>query len=177
MKLKIKTRRLPQIHIDIERWKYYRPLDIYVSSFGRIKNKAGEIQKLGASDGYLRYNGKFVHRIVMEAFHPVPNFANLTVDHLDHNTRNNVIKNLEWVTKEENLARAAADLKQNESTPLGLRIKFNGVILPIESVRTILYRDKSMVNGKANIDKILTKTLASNGEVKFGNYTLQKCGG
>jgi hypothetical protein len=35
---------------------------------------------------------------------------NLTVDHLDHNKRNNSLDNLEWVSEEENLRRAKADL-------------------------------------------------------------------
>ena len=176
MKLKIKTQRLPQIHIDLERWKYYRPLDVYVSSLGRIKNKQGELQRLTAHNGYLQYNGKYVHRIILEAFNPIPNFANLTVDHLDHNTRNNSLKNLEWVTKQENLERAAADLKQNEIVPIGTRIKLNGIVLPLESVKTILYNDKCMNGNKTGIDRTLTKVLACNNEVKFGNYTLQKYG-
>ena len=34
----------------------------------------------------------------------------MTVDHLDHNKRNNCISNLEWVTREENQERAQADI-------------------------------------------------------------------
>lgn len=33
----------------------------------------------------------------------------LTVDHLDHNKRNNSVDNLEWVTRAENMRRARAN--------------------------------------------------------------------
>jgi hypothetical protein len=96
----------PNLHIGFERWKYCMALDIYVSSHGRIKNASGEIQNLCAKNNYLYYKGKAVHRLVAQTFNPVPNYANLTVDHRDHNTRNNCLSNLEWVTQEENQQHA-----------------------------------------------------------------------
>jgi hypothetical protein len=50
------------------------------------------------------------HRVVMLTWRPTANAENLTVDHLDHNKRNNSLDNLEWVSEEENLRRAKADL-------------------------------------------------------------------
>jgi hypothetical protein len=50
-----------------------------------------------------------VHRVVMLTWRPTANAEHLTVDHLDHNKRNNAIDNLEWVTLEENQRRAEAD--------------------------------------------------------------------
>lgn len=52
----------------------------------------------------------FVHRLVMETWHPISNPEEMTVDHLDHNKRNNDIRNLEWVAEKENHKRAADDL-------------------------------------------------------------------
>ena len=46
----------------------------------------------------------------MLTWRPIPNAEELTVDHLNHNKRDNSLENLEWVTKEENLRRAAEDL-------------------------------------------------------------------
>jgi hypothetical protein len=40
---------------------------------------------------------------------PTEDMDNLTVDHLDHNKRNNCIDNLEWVTESENKRRAVND--------------------------------------------------------------------
>ena len=66
------------------------------------------------TDGYCRVRTScgliFCHRLVMLTFKPIPNAENLTVDHLNHNKRENTIYNLEWVTKYENLRRARADL-------------------------------------------------------------------
>lgn len=45
----------------------------------------------------------------METWRPISNFEEMTVDHLDHNKRNNDIRNLEWVTEKENHERAAND--------------------------------------------------------------------
>lgn len=45
----------------------------------------------------------------METWCPIPNSEEMTVDHLDHNKRNNDIRNLEWVTEKENHKRAAND--------------------------------------------------------------------
>ena len=45
----------------------------------------------------------------MLTWRPTANAELLTVDHLDHNKRNNALNNLEWVTLEENQRRAEAD--------------------------------------------------------------------
>lgn len=66
------------------------------------------------SDGYVKINTnagiKSAHRLVMLTWRPIPNAEDLTVDHLDHNKRNNLVTNLEWVSKSENLRRAEEDL-------------------------------------------------------------------
>jgi hypothetical protein len=46
----------------------------------------------------------------MMTWKPIANADSMTVDHLDHNKRNNRLSNLEWVTEEENKRRAAEDL-------------------------------------------------------------------
>lgn len=45
----------------------------------------------------------------MLTFKPIPNAEDLTIDHLNHNKRENSVFNLEWVTQEENLLRAKKD--------------------------------------------------------------------
>lgn len=47
----------------------------------------------------------YVHRLVMSAFH---GDSNLEVNHIDGNKDNNCIKNLEYVTKQENMNHAVA---------------------------------------------------------------------
>lgn len=44
-----------------------------------------------------------VHRLVLENFCPCENMENLEVNHLDEDRTNNVLTNLQWITREENL--------------------------------------------------------------------------
>ena len=106
---------LPSITINIERWKWNRKYQVFVSNRGRVKNIDGKLLKPKTTQkGYLAVRVKakkaiFIHRLVMETWRPIPNPEEMTVDHLDHNKRNNDIRNLEWVTEKENHERAAND--------------------------------------------------------------------
>lgn len=114
---------LPKLHIEIEKWKFSKKYNIYVSNLGNFKDKTKESIKLMVQKGgYLMVplcnNKKGItkyipaHRIVMETWCPRADIwkDKLTVDHLDHNKRNNKATNLEWVSKEENQQRAIDDM-------------------------------------------------------------------
>ena len=109
---------LPKFHFTIERWKYNPTFELYVSNMGRIRNKSkADIAPRVTKNGYMtvKVNGSInkhmlLHRVVMLTWKPTPEAEKLTVDHLDHNKRNNALSNLEWVLKEENLRRASEDL-------------------------------------------------------------------
>lgn len=106
---------LPSITINIERWKWNKKYRVFVSNRGRVKNIDGEILKPNTTQtGYLAVRVETkkaiaIHRLVMETWRPISNFEEMTVDHLDHNKRNNDIRNLEWVTEKENHKRAVDD--------------------------------------------------------------------
>ena len=108
---------LPKFHFAIERWKYNPTFELYVSNMGHIRNKSkADIAPRVAPSGYLtvRVGGSInahmlLHRVVMLTWKPTPEAEKLTVDHLDHNKRNNSLSNLEWVLEEENRRRAAED--------------------------------------------------------------------
>lgn len=109
---------LPKFHFAIERWKYNPTFELYVSNMGHIRNKSkADIAPRITRNGYMtvKVNGSInkhmlLHRVVMLTWKPTPEAEKLTVDHLDHNKRNNALSNLEWVLKEENLRRANEDL-------------------------------------------------------------------
>ena len=86
-----------------------------VSDQGRVRSlKYGKekILKHGKThDGYLKVNlwkdghtkQTYVHRLVAESFIPNPN--NLTtVNHKDEDKTNNTVSNLEWMSREDNVA-------------------------------------------------------------------------
>lgn len=107
---------LPRFLFKIERWKWNSDYRVYVSNLGHIKNEHKQDLPVHIDgNGYCRVHTeccryKSVHRLVMLTWRPIPNAEELTVDHLNHNKRDNSLENLEWVTEEENLRRAEKDL-------------------------------------------------------------------
>ena len=93
------------IHFSIERWKFNKEYNIYVSTQGRFKDKDKNFIEPIPLNGYMRLRlGDEVvsaHRIVLKTFHPVAD-ETLTVDHIDHNKRNNALSNLRWLPHDEN---------------------------------------------------------------------------
>ena len=104
---------LPRFLVNIERWKWNSEYRIYVSNTGRFKDEYKKDLPIifGKQSGYIvvkTYVGlKSAHRLVMKTWRPTRDMEFLTIDHLDHNKRNNALSNLEWITKEENKRRAA----------------------------------------------------------------------
>ena len=110
-----------KLHIEWERWRWNEEYEIYVSTFGNFKDKdKKDIKPKVNESGYLTiYVNKFeknfvAHRLVMITWKPILNAMEMTVDHVDHNKRNNRLKNLEWVTRQENEQRAINDTKNSE---------------------------------------------------------------
>lgn len=107
---------MPKLLLNIERWKWNDDFRVYVSNMGHFKDEHKKPLSvfIDKRNGYCRIKTscglKAAHRLVMLTWCPIPNAEDLTVDHLDHNKRNNSLNNLEWVTEEENKARAKADL-------------------------------------------------------------------
>lgn len=95
----------------MEEWKKIDNFPNYeISNFGNVRNikRNKEISAIYDKNGYKKVhlfnNGKdkmlFVHRLVAKAF--IPNPENKpTVNHIDGNTSNSNINNLEWATFSE----------------------------------------------------------------------------
>lgn len=152
---------LPKIHIEVEKWKFNKNYNLYVSNMGNFKDKSKEdIKLMVEKGGYLQVpvcnnkQGKIkylqAHRVVMETWCPKQNMwkDKLTVDHLDHNKRNNKAKNLEWVTQQENLKRAAADTIYDDKDALiqSLQDKIKNLQTELEDIKSN-QKVKILVNG------------------------------
>ena len=98
----------PSISFKIEKWKWNEEYRVYVSTLGHFKDehKKNMPVKINNRSGYCMintpYGMKTAHRLVMLTFRPIPNAESLTIDHLNHNKRCNELRNLEWVTLDEN---------------------------------------------------------------------------
>lgn len=110
----------PKINLKIEKWKWNKEYRVYVSSLGRFKDeyKRNLPVKISSKTGYCNVETscgyKVAHRLVLLTFRPIPNAEALTVDHLNHNKRDNSLNNLEWVSRQENWDRARADLLRDQ---------------------------------------------------------------
>jgi len=69
------------------------------------------------ADGKKKYNRRYIHRLVAQAFIPNPE-DKPQVMHLDHNSKNNHVSNLAWGTQKENTLQGIRDGRIN-SKPRG----------------------------------------------------------
>lgn len=120
---------LPTLKFSFERWKFNSNYGLYVSTEGRVKDKDKKFLKIYTSTkSYLcvKYFDEkygvlktiFLHRLVLSTWRPREDMESMTVDHLDHNKRNNSLSNLEWVTRKENLERAEEDRISNREADI-----------------------------------------------------------
>lgn len=90
----------PKLYFQIEKWKFNEDLKIYVSTLGNFKdiNKNPIVPKIN-KHGYMkiRVNNQnySVHRVVLMTWHPLDDYTNMSVDHINHNKRDNSLRNLE----------------------------------------------------------------------------------
>lgn len=129
-----------------------------ISNFGNIKtvktqkiSNGWEHNQLGYRKARLYRDNKakdiYIHRLV--AIHFVPNKSNKpSVNHIDHNPRNNHYKNLEWCTHKENMEHASKAGRIDKNGQRIMNLETNEVFASIkaaaESVgineNTLVYR-------------------------------------
>ena len=119
---------LPRFIFRVERWKWNKEYRIYVSNMGHFMDEHKKIIPVKINQrGYVfiktEYGYESAHRLVMKTWRPTAAMDKLTVDHLDHNKRNNSVDNLEWVTEAENKRRAREDFLEEPAPPKEEKIK------------------------------------------------------
>ena len=165
----------PKFHFNVERWKWNKEFKIYVSNFGHFKDKyKNNIPVKIKQNGYCQikteYGYKLVHRLVMLTFKPIPNAEELTVDHLDHNKRNNRVDNLEWVSDRENFKRANNDyvslfeeIEDKNQIINGLGMRFDSYESAANwLIKNYMIKDKAPIPSTNKIIKKIKKAIISN---------------
>ena len=143
-----------------------------ISNHGRVYSLLSKkilIPDVNSKSGYCRVtlldNEKnkikfLVHRLV--ALHFIDNFENKSfVNHIDNNTSNNYIKNLEWVTHSENMIHAEKQGRLFEAQSKG------GTIAGIKQTTKAIERHLSEIGNVYGNMLILalTENRASNGKM------------
>ena len=166
-----------------EKWRWNEEYGIFVSNFGHFRDKDKEDIpiKIINTTGYVfvrtKYGARPAHRLVMLTWKPIPDRENYTVDHLDHNKRNNAVDNLEWVTAFENMERAKKDSINAEEVTAEMvrkikainensdeRFCFQNIT---EAVNFVWNRNKQLK--KTTIKQCINKAILS--RQKYENYT------
>lgn len=132
--------------LRIERWKFNKDYGVYVSTEGRFKDRRKRILPIKINkSGYCliktEQGYKLAHRIVLFTWNPIPDSENLTVDHLNHNKRDNRVRNLEWITKDENLKRAEKDFIKGNQSEENEKIINNKKIFLINDVVSLSFEE------------------------------------
>ena len=161
---------MPTFLFNIEKWKWNSEYRIYVSKMGHFKNEYKQDIHVKINEkGYcviktpISTSYRLVHRLVMLTWKPIPDAENLTIDHLDHNKRNNTLLNLEWVTKEENQKRAREDFvnknyekepkqKTNSSKPIpAIKVTVESTAPLAEDIKIVITKYTSMSEANKNV--------------------------
>lgn len=182
-------------HFHIERWRYNKKFNLYVSTDGRIKDKKKKLitPLLGTEVGggayfvlpeqyHIEGETRTVHRLVAQTW--LKNWdRNLTVDHINMNKRDNRLCNLEMVTQEENIRRALENTDSHSLAEEKLHapiIKITNMALPNqllskEEIKNAIARWQSNPNkyAKQKDKKVIIRSNATSWIEAFENVTKQ----
>lgn len=100
--------------------KYSREFNCYATEDGDVFLNSKFIKRasniictdaLGYNRVICRIDKKDVSvaRIILSAFNPIENMKNFDADHIDSNTLNNKLENLQWITNAQNKAKYSID--------------------------------------------------------------------
>ena len=160
--------------ILIEIWKVIPQFNRYeISNFSRVRNiKTSRILKPGINSKnyicvrlYNEFTNKsfLLHRLIALAFIPKIKGKNI-INHIDNNTLNNNINNLEWVTSSENLIHSYKTNGRKQLTG-EKHPKSKLSIIKVKAIR-LLYLNKKMtqtsIAKKYKVDQTLVSAIIRN---------------
>lgn len=111
-----------------------------IDEYSRVFDSKGRhIPDVGSPDYYrnITLDGKseIVHRLMAFSFLGEPPFPDMEVNHIDGVKSNNVLSNLEWVTRRENLIHAYETGLRTDNTFLEVKDLRDGTVLEFYSIQ------------------------------------------
>jgi hypothetical protein len=142
--------------------------ELSVSNYGRVKKGNIILKQKQEPQGYLRVNTKKgavrVHVLVAKAFIPIPE-GKTQVDHIDNCKTNNRVNNLQWVTSQENTAKAG------RSGALARHEKRKPVVaVNLETFRVLHLRSQADAETITGIDNRNISACIRKHRLKTGSY-------
>lgn len=166
---------LPRIKISLERWKFNKDYRLWVSNKGHVLDEHKQKARIRVNQkGYLTtwseaaQKNILIHRLVLMTWRPREDINELTVDHRDHNKRNNEIENLIWMPVDENLRCEVEDRLPEKARKTVQSIRANGVTMTIEDAVTFIYAlpSTSAQYSKVQVREKMLETLKSQKQKK-----------
>lgn len=172
---------LPTLNLKLEKWKFNKEFQVYVSTLGNFRNIRKELIPLMISNnGYVMIETscglKPAHRLVMLTWKPICNAEDLTVDHKNHNKRENTLNNLEWVTKQENQRRAARDYLDNISVDESVIIHRESLYCQYKNLDSAVSRISNLLMKKQKDVKREILNAIKTGKSAYGTFWFLKEG-
>ena len=121
------------IRIIVERWKLNKEFDVYVSTEGRVKDRKRKLIEPKINNAgyfYVRLGAykKTLHALVIETW---KGKSEMTIDHINGNRRDCSLRNLEYVTREENIKRAQDMKEVDEAERLITSLTMKGLTMKL----------------------------------------------
>lgn len=142
----------------------------WVSDKGRMYSKhTNKIlsPRIGKDNEYARVKkypsiqinerGHSIHRLVMSAFKPIENSADMFVNHIDLDKSNNDISNLEWCTPRENSLHYVKNGDVNQKGECNNNAKLTKE--SVKEIREMYNPDKHTATGIANMYNVTPSTI------------------
>lgn len=141
-----------------------------ISNLGRIRRMPkGKILKLQMRNNYLviqltknkKRKTYQISRLVAETFIRKPN-DNEVVNHIDYNTKNNCVENLEWCTQKENVQHSIEHLKKPKKSRLPksgfkyIQVRNNGKSFEVSVYNKYYGRFSTLKEALAKRDEVMS---------------------
>lgn len=97
-----------------EKYVVYSSGDVYIIGTKEVRKLKPWVTNSGYKQVNINRKSEYLHRVIIEAFRGK---SDMQVDHIDGNKNNNTLKNLQYLTSQENVAKS-----------VGYKVEYDGKV-------------------------------------------------